>query len=135
MAVLYWQAGYLPSVLWLSIPWLWFCQNWLNFLTITTNALNNCQRLLIFCQSGEILLNLSTLFFVKNGPSSASFSFYFQSFQTFQTNNTFLQQINVKKCPTSIRCWDSNSWTWICYHNHKISATLSVLTPYLHPAR
>ena len=42
---------------------------------------------------------LQTLVF--NGPSPASFSF-------FQTNITILQQINVKKCPPSIRCWDSN---------------------------
>ena len=49
------------------------------------------------------------VFFLKKiGPIPASFSFIFGLFkQTIQ----FLQQINVKKsCPSSIRCWDSNSW-------------------------
>ena len=41
-----------------------------------------------------------------NGPSPASFTFIFGLFQT--NINTILQQINVKKCPSSIRHWDSN---------------------------
>ena len=32
----------------------------------------------------------------------------FNLFSSFQTNITILQQINVKKCPSSIQCWDSN---------------------------
>ena len=41
----------------------------------------------------------------KIGPTPASFLFIFGLFkQTIQ----FLQQINVKKCPSSIRRWDSN---------------------------
>ena len=41
--------------------------------------------------------------FLKNGSSSASFLFIFSLFeQTIE----MLQQINVKKCPSSIRCWD-----------------------------
>ena len=45
------------------------------------------------------------LFFFKIGPTPASFLFIFGLFkQTIQ----FLQQINVKKCPSSIRRWDSN---------------------------
>ena len=42
-----------------------------------------------------------------NGPSSASFSFIFFSFieQAIQ----IIQQINVRKCPSNFRCWDSNS--------------------------
>ena len=48
----------------------------------------------------------SQVFFQKNGPSLASFSFIFGLFkQTIQ----ILQQNNVKKCPSSIRCRDSNS--------------------------
>ena len=44
-------------------------------------------------------------FFLKIGPTPASFLFIFGLFkQTIQ----FLQQINVKKCPSSIRRWDSN---------------------------
>ena len=39
-----------------------------------------------------------------NGPSTASFSFV----SSFQTNITFLQQIYVKKFPSSIWCWDLN---------------------------
>ena len=38
----------------------------------------------------------------------ASRSLFFVYFRSFQTNNTFLQQINVKICPSSIWCWDSN---------------------------
>ena len=33
----------------------------------------------------------------------------FHLFLSFQTTLQILQQINVKKCPSSIRCWDSNS--------------------------
>ena len=40
------------------------------------------------------------------GPSPASFSFILGLFQT--NINTILQQINVKTCPSSIWCWDSN---------------------------
>ena len=75
-----------------------------------------------FCQSGEISPNLKTLttsnLFCKtlqisklvicflNGPTTDSFSFIFGLFkQTVQ----FLQQIYVKKCPSSIWCRDSNS--------------------------
>ena len=44
-------------------------------------------------------------FLKKNGPTPASFSFIFGLFkQTIQ----FLQQIYVKKCPSSIWCRDSN---------------------------
>ena len=43
---------------------------------------------------------------VNNGQSPASFSFIFGLFQT--NVNTILQQINVKKCPSSIWHWDSN---------------------------
>ena len=41
-----------------------------------------------------------------NGPSPASFSFIFGLFQT--NINTILEQINVKKCPSSIQHQDSN---------------------------
>ena len=34
----------------------------------------------------------------------------FHLFLSFQTNIKFLQQIKVKKCPSSIRCQGSNSW-------------------------
>ena len=45
-------------------------------------------------------------FFFKNGPYFASFSFIFGLFkQTLQ----ILQQINVKQCPSCIRCRDLNS--------------------------
>ena len=47
-----------------------------------------------------------TLSFFKNGPSPASFLFIFDLFQT--NINTSLQYINVNKCPSSIRHWDSN---------------------------
>ena len=46
-------------------------------------------------------------FFLKNGPTPASFSFIFGIFK--QTSLQFLQQIYTK-CPSSIRYWDSNPW-------------------------
>ena len=53
-----------------------------------------------------VMVKKVTVFFKKNGPSLASFSFIFGLFkQTIQ----ILQQINVKKCPSSIWCQDSNS--------------------------
>ena len=49
---------------------------------------------------------LDTFILILNGPAPASLSFIFGLFnQAIQ----FLQQINVKKCPSSIRCWDSNT--------------------------
>ena len=50
---------------------------------------------------------LSCLFF-KNGPTPASFSFIFGLFK--QTSLQFLQQIYVKKCPSSIQYQKSNPW-------------------------
>ena len=46
------------------------------------------------------------LSFFINGPFPASFSFILSPFQT--NINTILQQINVKKCPSSIRHQDLN---------------------------
>ena len=40
--------------------------------------------------------------YIVDGPFPASFCL----FSSFQTNIKFLQQINVKKCPSSIWCWD-----------------------------
>ena len=47
-----------------------------------------------------------TIFFISNGPSSASFSFIFRSFQTYITIFTTSM---CEKCPFSIWCRDSNS--------------------------
>ena len=44
--------------------------------------------------------------FFKMGQPWPLFRFYFRSFHTNTT--TILQQIYVKKCPSSIRCRDSN---------------------------
>ena len=49
----------------------------------------------------EIILNFFA--FLKNGPIPASFIGYFRSFQTKK-----LQQIYVKKCPSSKWCGDLN---------------------------
>ena len=43
--------------------------------------------------------------FSKMGQPRPLFSFIFG---LFQTNNEFLQQINLKKCPSCGRRWDSN---------------------------
>ena len=49
--------------------------------------------------------NVANLFAFLNGPTPASFSFIFGLFkQTIQ----FLQQINVKKCPSSVQYRDLN---------------------------
>ena len=42
----------------------------------------------------------------KNGPTQASFSFIFGLFK--QISLQFLQQIYVKKCPSSLQCQDLN---------------------------
>ena len=52
------------------------------------------------------LVFLLTFFFLKNGPSPASFSLTFGLFQT--KINTILQQFNLKKCPSSTWHWDLN---------------------------
>ena len=44
--------------------------------------------------------------FFLNGPTPASFIVYFWSFQA--NIISILQQLNVEKCPSSIRCRDSN---------------------------
>ena len=43
---------------------------------------------------------ITQYFSLKNGPNPASFSFLFSVFSN--------KQINVNKCPSCIRCWDSN---------------------------
>ena len=50
-------------------------------------------------------------------------------FDIFQTNNTILQQINVKKWPSSIRCRDSNPWP--LKHETSPITTRPGLLPYL----
>ena len=50
---------------------------------------------------------ITYMFFSKNGPTPASFSFIFSLFK--QTLLQFLQQIYVKKCPSSIR-WQLQNW-------------------------
>ena len=57
------------------------------------------------CSSLSLSFTLSILHILKNGPTPASFFVYFRF---FQTNNTILQQINVKKCPSSLWRWDLN---------------------------
>ena len=44
--------------------------------------------------------------FFKNGPSLASFSFIY----VFSNNHCNLTTNTCEKCPSSIRCWDSNPW-------------------------
>ena len=50
----------------------------------------------------EVLFRCQTFFKWANP------GFFFVYFQSFQTNNPFLQQINVKKCPSSIWHQDLN---------------------------
>ena len=51
-------------------------------------------------------MDILHIFFKKNGPKPASFCLFFGLFQTII--NTILQQINVKKCPSSMRHRDLN---------------------------
>ena len=68
----------------------------LHFFTLnmlfSKTSLEMCQRWVVFLK--------------KKWANPASFSFIFGLFQT--NINTILQQINVKKCPSSIRHRDSN---------------------------
>ena len=48
----------------------------------------------------------STTIYFLNGPNPASLSFIFGLFK--QTSLQFIQQIYMKKCPSSIHCWESN---------------------------
>ena len=57
-------------------------------------------------KSEQNVKNKSLEFFLKMGHPRPLFRFIFGPFQT--NINTILQQINVKKCPSSIRHWDSN---------------------------
>ena len=68
-----------------------------------------------------------TLFlFFTNGPTSASFSFIFGLFkQTIQ----FLQQINVKKCPSSKWRWDLNPQPFA--HESSLITTKPGLPPHI----
>ena len=52
------------------------------------------------------VLTNSNLFLKKWANPDLFFIYFRLSKHTIQ----FLQQINVKKCPSSIWCWDSNSW-------------------------
>ena len=64
------------------------------------------------CNTFDEIMTLADLFvhrlyFFNNGPFPASFSFIHHLFkQTLRRQ--FLQQIHVKKCPSSKRWWDSN---------------------------
>ena len=58
-------------------------------------------ELLLLLMTLGFMASVSLSFFFKNGPSPASFLFIFGLFQT--NINTILQQLNVKKCPSSIR--------------------------------
>ena len=49
--------------------------------------------------------NTHVFFKKKNGSTPA----FFHLFLSFQTHITIFQQINLKKCPSSIQCQDSNS--------------------------
>ena len=56
-------------------------------------------------EESERSLPTSTRFFSKNGPTPASFCL----FSVFSNEHyKFLQQLYLKKCPSSIRCWNSN---------------------------
>ena len=59
-----------------------------------------CTRITLLTEQWDMNVVL-----LKNGPTPASFLFIFCLFiQTMQ----FLQQIYVRKYPSSIQCWDSN---------------------------
>ena len=52
---------------------------------------------------GPISKNSRQSFFFKNGPTPVSFSFI------FVFSNIIFRTDKCEKCPSSIRCWDSNS--------------------------
>ena len=53
---------------------------------------------------GNIPLLSTSFYFLKNGPTPASFCL----FSSFKTNITIFTTNKYEKCPTRIRCWDSN---------------------------
>ena len=55
--------------------------------------------------NGSVLFKRTQLFFFQMGQPSPFFV-YFRSFK--QISIQFLQQVYAKKCPSSIRCQDSN---------------------------
>ena len=73
-----------------------------NYAPTLSNAFN--KRPILACQlRGKSRFPPKKFFFKWANPG-----LFFVYFRSFQTNITILQQIYVKKCPSSIRCWDSN---------------------------
>ena len=76
--------------------------------------------------SKRLLVQLRLFYFFLNGPTRASFPFIFGLFkQTLQ----FLQQIDVKKCPSSIQRQDLNPRTFI--HESSPITTRPELPPFI----
>ena len=64
-----------------------------------TNEGNDLEMMDLIDLTGNFCTQCCKTFFLKNGPTAASVSFIFVQ---FKQTILFLQQINVKKCPSSI---------------------------------
>ena len=82
---------------------LQFCLEIAFFVQVQTSE-QTFFNFLILEKSRFITLGSWSTFFKKNGPTPASFLFIFG---LFKQAIHYLQQI-VKKCPSSIQCWDPN---------------------------
>ena len=61
-----------------------------------------------YIQARLVRFSLAFFFALLKWAIPGLFSCLFSSF--LQTNKQFLQQINVRNCSSSIRCWDLNPW-------------------------
>ena len=69
------------------------------------NLTGKCSMIVSYFDSVVMTGNLPIVIFLK----WAFPGLFFNLLSSFQTQIKILQQMNVKKCPSSIRCRDSNS--------------------------
>ena len=79
---------------------------WTIFSTIGDLSFNYFSSIFFFLILSLSFIFFLCFFFLKMGQPRP----LFHLFSSFQTYITIFQQKNLKKCPFSIRCHDSNSW-------------------------
>ena len=81
----------------------------ISFLQIT-NLLQKWFHVKSFYRGGRLLLRFIYKIFVRQIKNVLHYclAFLLKIILVFSKNITILHQINVKKCPFSIQCWDSN---------------------------
>ena len=96
-----WQCHHLDLIKW---DYIEVANAWFHLVSVgCILCVHTCHQRI--CKYWVLRPKILVKQFLKNGPTSASFSFIFDLFKrTLQ----FLQQINAKKCPSSIWRRDSN---------------------------